>query len=128
MPSRDTRPLQRATFALAVGFAPAAFADNQSSTSFRVNGVVDSGGGRSTSETHVLTSCIGSEIAGSQSSQNFRIDSGCGATALAVVVPSGNGGSPYGTVGVPTLTDAGLAILVSILAVVAARRLSRRAG
>lgn len=129
MPSRAPASLRRATFVLAAGIAPAALADTQSSASFVVQGVVDSGGGRSTSQSHVVTSCLGSEIAGTQSSSNFRIDSGCGATALAFVTPDGGGnGRGGGVVGVPTLTDAGLAMLVAMLAVVAARRLARRAG
>lgn len=126
MRPRHARTLDGATLALAAAFAPAALADTQSSASFGLTASVDGGGGTSSSTSHVVTSCIGSEIAGTQSSASFRIDSGCGATALAVVRPAGATGGGGGTP-VPTLGDAGLAILGSMLVALAARRLKRRA-
>lgn len=127
MRPRHARKLQGATLALAATLAPAAFADTQSSASFGLTASVDGGGGTSSSQSHVVTSCIGSEIAGTQSSASFRIDSGCGATALAVVVPNGGGGSGGAVTPVPTLTDAGVAILVALMVAAAARKLARRA-
>jgi hypothetical protein len=117
---------RRAASAIVALAAHPALALAQSSTSFRVNAVVDTGGGTSSSTNHVVTACIGSEIAGSQSSSNFRIDSGCGATVLAVVRPDGGGGSGGAVTPVPTLTDAGIALLVVLMAVAAARKLVRR--
>jgi len=117
--------LRFATFALVAASAPRALADTQSSASFGLVATIDGGGGRSSSSSHVVTSCIGSEIAGTQTSTSFRIDSGCGATALAVVKPSAQGGGGTATP-VPALGEVGLAILAALLIVVAARRFLRR--
>ena len=79
--------------AASLAFAPVALADTATSASFQIHaGTLDTAGGRSTSASHVVTSCVGSEIAGSSSSASHRIDSGCGATSLAVVVPGGGPG------------------------------------
>ena len=99
------------------------------SASFRLDGVVDAAGGQSASASHVVSACIGSEIAGSQASASFRIDSGCGATALlALPKDRGMGGLPDTTVGVPTLSDTTMLALAALLAAVGAFRLRRRRG
>ena len=110
--------------------APAALADTATSGSFQIQaGTIDTAGGRSTSASHVVTACVGSEVAGSASSASFRIDSGCGATALlALPKDRGMGGLPDATVGVPTLSDAAMLALAALLAAVAALRLRRRRG
>ena len=110
--------------------APMALADTSTSASFQVQaGTVDTAGGRSTSASHIVTACVGSEVAGSASSASFRIDSGCGATALlALPKDRGMGGLPDTTVGVPTLSDAAMLALAALLAAVAALRLRRHRG
>ena len=112
--------------AASLASAPIALADTATSASFQIQaGTLDTAGGRSTSASHVVTACVGSEIAGSSSSASHRIDSGCGATSLAVVVPGG--GNPSGSaVPVPALTDAGMLLLVAMLFAVAARRMRPR--
>ena len=113
--------------AASLAVAPVALADTATSASFQIHaGTLDTAGGRSTSANHVVTACVGSEIAGSSSSASHRIDSGCGATSLAVVVPGG-GGNPSGSATpVPALTDAGMLLMVAMLCAVAARRLRPR--
>lgn len=107
---------------------PAAFAGTATSASFQVQaGTLDTAGGRSTSASHVVTACVGSEIAGSSSSASHRIDSGCGATSLAVVVPGRGGGNPSGSeVPVPALSDAATWLLAALVLAVGAVRLRRR--
>jgi hypothetical protein len=118
--------LRRFATALGASLPAWATAQTQSSASFQVqNGVVDSGGGSSTSASFALTACVGSEIAGSQSSASHRIDSGCGATALFVPVPQAGGG-PGDTVPVPALGAEALFLMAALLAAVAARALRRR--
>lgn len=113
--------------AASLAFAPAALADTATSASFQIQaGTLDTAGGRSTSASHVVTSCVGSEIAGSSSSASHRIDSGCGATSLAVVVPGGGGNASGSATPVPALTDAGMLLMVAMLCAVAARRLRPR--
>lgn len=108
--------------------APAALADTATSGSFQIQaGTIDTAGGRSTSASHAVTACVGSEVAGSASSASFRIDSGCGATALlALPKDRGMGGQPDATVGIPTLSDAAMLALAALLAAAAALRLRRR--
>ncbi len=115
--------------AASLAFAPVALADTATSASFQIHaGTLDTAGGRSTSASHVVTSCVGSEIAGSSSSASHRIDSGCGATSLAVVVPGGGpgGGANGPATPVPALTDAGMLLMVAMMGAVAARRLRPR--
>ena len=113
--------------AASLASAPIALADTATSASFQIQaGTLDTAGGRSTSANHVVTACVGSEIAGSSSSASHRIDSGCGATSLAVVVPGGGGNPSGSTVPVPALTDAGMLLLVAMLGAVAARRMRPR--
>lgn len=108
--------------------APAALADTATSGSFQIQaGTIDTAGGRSTSASHAVTACVGSEVAGSASSASFRIDSGCGATALlALPKDRGMGGLPDSTVGIPTLSDAATLALAALLAAAATLRLRRR--
>jgi hypothetical protein len=110
------------------GAARTALADTATSGSFQIQaGTIDTAGGRSTSASHVVTACVGSEVAGSASSASFRIDSGCGATALlALPKDRGMGGLPDMTVGVPTLSDTATFTLAALLAAAAAFRLRRR--
>ena len=115
--------------AASLASAPIALADTATSASFQIQaGTLDTAGGRSTSANHVVTACVGSEIAGSSSSASHRIDSGCGATSLAVVVPGGGpgGGTSGAATPVPALTDAGMLLMVAMLCAVAARRLRPR--
>lgn len=93
------------------------------SASFRLDGVVDAAGGQSASANHVVSACIGSEIAGTQSSASHRIDSGCGAVVFAPggADPNGTGATP-----VPVFDGPGLAILVVALVVAGILRLKRR--
>jgi hypothetical protein len=73
-----------------------------------------------------VTACVGSEIAGTQASASFRIDSGCGPSALALPrdFPAGGGGG--GATAIPALSDVGLALLLVALAASAARQLRAR--
>ena len=119
--------LRRVAFTVGTMLPAWVCAQTQSSASFQVqNGVVDSGGGSSTSASFALTACVGSEIAGSQSSASHRIDSGCGATALFVPVPQAGGGSGDIPVPVPALGAEALLLMAALLAAVAARALRRR--
>jgi hypothetical protein len=101
-------------------------ANAQSSASFKVQGaVVDTAGGVSTSQSHVLVSCVGSEIAGQQASINHRIDSGCGAVTLFVPATGGAGGD---ALPVPTMSGGATVVLaVAVLAAAAAAMRRRRA-
>jgi hypothetical protein len=101
-----------------------------SSASYQIpNAALDTAGGASASPSFRLTACVGSEIAGSSSSASYHIDSGCGASALAlpsdfpppVVGPPGAGATP-----IPTLSGLALALLVVALAALAMRRLRAR--
>jgi len=120
--------LRRVAFTVGTMLPAWVCAQTQSSASFQVqNGVVDSGGGSSTSASFALTACVGSEIAGSQSSASHRIDSGCGATALFVPVPRAGGGpGDIVPVPVPALGAEALLLMAALLAAVAARALRRR--
>jgi len=119
--------LRRVAFTVGTMLPAWVCAQTQSSASFQVqNGVVDSGGGSSTSASFALTACVGSEIAGSQSSASHRIDSGCGATALFVPRPQAGGGPGDIPVPVPALGAEALLLMAALLAAVAARALRRR--
>ncbi len=108
--------------------APIALADTATSASFQIQaGTLDTAGGRSTSANHVVTACVGSEIAGTSSSASHHIDSGCGATALAVVIPNGGGSGPGSGIPVPVLSDASTFLLIALLFAVGATRLRPRA-
>ena len=108
-----------ASLALLVAAAPAAQA--ASSASYQINNaVLDAAGGTSSSASHTVSACVGSEIAGTQSSINHRIDSGCGPSALAIALDFPFAGTPKE---IPTVSGAGLAVLVALLAAVAIRRL-----
>jgi len=92
-----------------------------SSASHQINNaVLDAAGGTSSSASHTVSACVGSEIAGTQSSANHRIDSGCGPSALAIALDFPFAGTPKE---IPSVSGAGLAVLVVLLAVVAIRRL-----
>ena len=119
--------LRRVAFTVGTMLPAWVCAQTQSSASFQVqNGVVDSGGGSSASASHSLTACVGSEIAGSQSSASHRIDSGCGATALFVPIVQVGPGGPGSTVPVPALGVEALFLMAAVLAAIAARALRRR--
>ena len=119
--------LRRFATALGASLPAWATAQTQSSASFRVqNGVVDSGGGTSASASYSLTACVGSEIAGSQSSASHRIDSGCGATALFVPIVQVGPGGPGSTEPVPALGIEALLLVAAVLAAIGARALRRR--
>ena len=95
-----------------------------SSASFQINNaVLDAAGGVSTSPSHVVAACVGSEIAGSSSSANFKLETGCGPTALALakdfVVPAVDTSAAP----IPTLSDVSLALLAIMVAFVAMKRL-----
>lgn len=114
--------------ALGVGvlFSHSSSADAASSASYTISGDgFDAAGGVSSSTTYGLTACLGSEIAGTQSSATFRVDSGCGsivalslndplAAAEAVPVPTFGGGS-----------ELVLSMLVAALAGAYRRRIKR---
>ncbi|MEO8484903.1 MAG: hypothetical protein ABI585_01060 [Betaproteobacteria bacterium] len=112
--------------ACALALTHAALAGAASSASFQIqNAVIDTAGGRSTSATHVVTACVGSEIAGSSASASFKMDSGCGATALfvpptAVVAQA--------TVPVPTMSSAGSGLLMVLVALAGFAALRRRSA
>lgn len=93
-----------------------------SSASFMIsNAVLDAAGGTSSSASHIVSACVGSEIAGTQSSASFRVDSGCGPSALAIAADFPQlGGGPRE---IPTLSGAATGLLVTLLAVAAIRRL-----
>lgn len=95
------------------------------SASFRLDGVVDAAGGQSASASHVVNACVGSEIAGSQASASFRIDSGCGAVVFA---PGGAGHDGAGATPVPVFDGPGLALLVAAMVAAGAVALRRRRG
>jgi len=98
--------------------AQTSLAHAQSSASFKVQGGgVDTAGGLATSASHVVTACVGSEIAGSQSSASYRIDSGCGAVALFVPTPAA---APGDSVPIPAMSPGGIAALAIALLVAAA--------
>lgn len=97
------------------------------SASHRIDhGVVDSAGGIAASTSHILASCVGSEIAGSSSSSSHRIEAGCGATALALPkeFPLPPGGGPPNPI--PATSDAALLLLGALVVAVAAKRLRSR--
>jgi len=95
------------------------------SASFRLDGVVDAAGGQSASANHVVSACIGSEIAGTQSSASHRIDSGCGAVVFA---PGGAGPEGDGATPVPVFDGPGLAILIVAMVAAGAAAVRRRRG
>lgn len=115
------RPRSLATGSALVLLAGEALAAE--SASFRLDGVVDAAGGQSASASHVVSACIGSEIAGSQASASFRIDSGCGAVVFA---PGGAGPDDAGALPVPVFDGPGLALLVAAMVAAGAAALRRR--
>jgi hypothetical protein len=102
--------------------APAAQA--ASSASYQISStVVDAGGGTSASPSHQLTACIGSEIAGASSSASYRVDTGCGPSALAIASDFPLAGTGDNATPIPALSGLALALLVVVLAAAAMKRL-----
>ncbi len=85
--------------------------------------MIDSAGGTSASANHVVTACVGSEIAGAAASASYRIESGCGPTSLSLASDLPYVGPPDSARQIPATSDLGLVLLAIALATLAARRL-----